>query len=574
LPFNILTLAAYQQAIRIKPDFAEAHSNLGNALRDQGKLDEAVTAFRRAIKVRPDYAEAHSNLGLALRDQGKLDEAAAAYREAIRITPDHADAHSNLGALYYEQGKLDEAAAACRQAVRIRSDHAGAHSNLGNALRGQGKLDEAIAAYRHAIRIKPDFAEAYSNLGLALRDQGKLDEAVAALREAIVLEPSFANAHNSLASSLTVLGRLTEARAAFQEAIRLAPRNVKYRLNLVEIVRFAAGDPHLAAMEELAKDYTSLPVDDRIELHFALGKAYEDVGRHVEAFRHWLNGNALKRRQIAYNEAATLGGLNRIRATFTSELIQTRQNVGQPSSVPVFIVGMPRSGTTLVEQILASHPQVFGAGELMHLCRAIDGTQTNPCGSTVFPELVSGMTNADFHDLGVRYLAELVRLAPGATHVTDKMPGNFMYAGLIHLALPNAAMIHTIRDPVDTSLSCFSKLFTEEQNYTYDLAELGRYYRHYQALMEHWHRVLPAGRILDVRYENVVADLEGQARRLVAHCGLEWDPRCLTFHQTERPVRTASAAQVRQPIYTSAIGRSRPYEPLIGALLAELSDAA
>ena len=231
---------------------------------------------------------------------------------------------------------------------------------------------------------------------------------------------------------------------------------------------------------------------------------------------------------------------------------------------------MPRSGTTLIEQILASHPQVFGGGELWHFRKAVEGIRTALGGSPTFPELVSGMTGDDFRSLGVRYLAEIKPLARSAAHITDKMPANFMFAGLIHLALPNAPIIHTIRDPVDTCLSCFSKLFAGEQNHTYDLAELGRYYRHYQALMEHWHHVLPPGRILEVRYEDVVADLEGQARRIIAHCGLDWDPRCLAFHRTDRPVRTASATQVRQPIYNSAVGRWRVHEPFLGPLLAEL----
>ena len=217
--------------------------------------------------------------------------------------------------------------------------------------------------------------------------------------------------------------------------------------------------------------------------------------------RTW-DGNALKRQQIAYNEAATLGELDRVQSVFTSELIRTWQDVGDPSPVPVFIVGMARSGSTLVEQILASHPQVFGAGELKHFDGAVKQIRTKFGDAAIYPELVSGMTDEDFRDLGVRYLAEIERLAPDSIRITDKAPGNFMSAGLIHLALPNAQIIHTVRNPVDTCLSCFSKLFNEGQNHTYDLAELGRYYRHYQELMGHWHRVLPPGRILDVRFSN------------------------------------------------------------------------
>jgi Sulfotransferase family len=255
---------------------------------------------------------------------------------------------------------------------------------------------------------------------------------------------------------------------------------------------------------------------------------------------------------------------------FTPELIDARRNAGEPSARPVFIVGMMRSGTTLVEQILASHPRVFPGGEMKHFAAAVEGVCNKIGSAASFPDLVADMADANFRDIGASYTAAISSLAPDAAHITDKMPSNFIFAGFIHLALPNAVIIHTVRNPVDTCLSCFSKLFSGQQNHTYDLAELGRYHRRYQALMGHWHAVLPAGRILDVRYEELVADPEGQARRILAHCGLDWDPRCLDFHQTERAVRTASAAQVRQPIYASSVGRSRLYAPFFGPLLAEL----
>ena len=357
--------------------------------------------------------------------------------------------------------------------------------------------------------MRPDYAEALSNRGTTLRELKRFEEALASYDRALKVRPDFAEAHNNLGAALMQLGRLSEAGAAFERAVELAPCKTKYRRNLGDVMRFVAGDAHLAALEELAAGSTALSVDDRIELHLALAKAYEDLGRYAEAFSQWLDGNALKRQQITYDEAATLGALDRIQEVFTSELIRTWQNIGNPSPVPVFIVGMPRSGSTLVEQILASHPQVFGGGELKYFDAAVQEGQTTHGGAAAFPELVSGMTGEDYRDLGTCYLTELERLTPGAMRITDKMPANFVFVGLIHLALPNATIIHTIRDPIDTCLSCFSKLFAEGQNHTYDLAELGRYYRHYQAVMAHWHRVLPPGRILDVRYEDVVADLEG-----------------------------------------------------------------
>jgi hypothetical protein len=255
----------------------------------------------------------------------------------------------------------------------------------------------------------------------------------------------------------------------------------------------------------------------------------------------------------------------------SSEFLRTAPAAGQRSAKPIFIIGMPRSGTTLVEQILASHPQVFGAGELTLFERTIGDIRSSTQQAMAYPELALHMTDQQFRELGRRYLAGIERLAPAASHITDKMPTNFIFAGLIHLALPDATIIHTVRDPADTCISCFSKLFTEGHLQTYDLAELGRYYRHYEALMAHWHRALPKERILDVSYEDTVADLEAVARRVVAHCGLPWHPACLDFHRTKRVVRTSSATQVRNPIYASSVGRRHAYGELLAPLLAELS---
>jgi tetratricopeptide (TPR) repeat protein len=554
--------SCYRRVLAIQPDHAGTHCNLGAVLQDQGKLDEAIAAYRQAIRISPHYALPRANLGTVLRKQGQLDEAIAEFRQAVRVQPDFAEAHFHLGIVLGDRRKLDEATAAFREAVRIKPDYAEAHCNLGIMYFDQGELDEAIASYRKAIRIKPDYAAAHFNLGIALCDQGKVDASIAAYREAIALKPNFADAHDGLGVALMQCGRFSEARESLQEAVRLVPDNARYRRGLSILAGVAVSDPGLAELEQLVSESSSRAIDDRIELHFALGKAYEDVGRYAEAFRQWVDGNALKRQQIAYDETTTLEELDRIRSVFTPNLVQTSQNVVHSSSLPVFIVGMPRSGTTLVEQILASHPRVFGGGELPYLKRAVERTLWKPGNSAAIGE--------DIHNLGARYLAEIERLAPGAAHITDKMPRNFIFSGLIHLALPNAPIIHTIRDPIDTCVSCFSILFTEEQNFAYNLVELGRYYRRYQDLMAHWHRVLPRGRILDIRYEDVVADLEGQSRRIIAHCGLEWDPRCLAFHQTERQVRTASAVQVRQPIYNSAIGRWRAYSEFLDPLLTEL----
>jgi hypothetical protein len=287
-----------------------------------------------------------------------------------------------------------------------------------------------------------------------------------------------------------------------------------------------------------------------------------------------LRANTVKRRRIAYDESRTLELFDRIRSAFDRRLFEATAGGGCHSSLPVFVIGMPRSGTTLIEQILASHPAIHGAGELSDF----DQLAHQMCdgGGKAFrvPEDTRILRPVDLLKLGETYVAGLQRLAPRAERITDKMPANFLYAGLIQLALPRARIIHVLREPRDTCLSCYSKLFTAEQNFTYDLGELGRYYRKYAGLMAHWRDVLPEGRMLEIRYEDVIDDLEGSARQLIEHCGLDWDPRCIAFHQSQRPVRTASAVQVRRPIYRTSLERWRAYETHLAPLFAELGDLA
>jgi tetratricopeptide (TPR) repeat protein len=596
---------SYRRAIELRPGSAELHNNLGLALVGLDRSEEAAASYRRAIEIAPDYGPAHNNLGVVLSRLGRIEEAAASYRCAIAITPGDAEAHNNLGAALSKLDRHQEAAEGYRRAIEIEPDHAEAHNNLGNALARLDRVDDAFACYRHAIEIEPDYAEAYANLGTlevrsrrydaavvsfrralaispeiaeahnglahALAQARQPAEAIAHYEKALGIKPDYAEAHNNLGIALRMLGRIEEGRRAIETAIRLAPDRVEFYASLAaSSKRFTEADPHLAAMEELARNLASLSNEDRLQLHFALGKALADAGKHRQAFDHLLAGNALKRRQTAYDEAAALAAFDRIRTVFSAEIMRDKAGFGHPSAVPVFIIGMPRSGTTLVEQILASHSRVFGAGEIGDFTDAVAQLGATDQAAASFRDGIPDVSGLQLHQLGANYVERLRARAPAALRITDKLPANFSLAGLIHLALPNARIIHTRRDPVDTCLSCFSILFGGHQPQTYDLRELGRYYRAYAALMEHWRRVLPPGVMLEVQYEELVADLEHQARRLVAHCGLDWEDACLEFHKTQRPVWTASVNQVRQPIYRTAVGRWRPYKDMLGPLLAEL----
>jgi tetratricopeptide (TPR) repeat protein len=471
---------------------------------------------------------------------------------------------------HHRSGRLAEALRRYDRILSEKPDWPQVHSNRGLALARLGRLDAAAEAYQQAIAFDPDHPETLSNCGVVLAELNRFTEAEQNFRRAIALQPGFAGAFNNLGLILKEQGRFAEALQAIKEAIRLAPKNTSYYASLAAIRSFERGDPYIAALEAMADDAAALSVEDRVHLHFTLGRAYEHIGEFERAFQQLLAGNALKRGQIAYNEALALTRMKTTRAIFSRDFIRRHEASGETSHAPVFVVGMARSGTTLIEQILASHPVVFGAGELQLFEQAVNAVGKMMPGAPRFPDMASAFGAEHFRSLARRYLEQLLPRAPASSRIVDKMPANFHFVGLIHLALPNATIIHAVRDPIDTCVSCFSVNFTYAQPHTFDLAELGRYYRQYRGLMAHWHDVLPPGRVIDVPYEELVGDLEGAARRIVAACGLDWDPRCLDFHRTKRPIRTTSSVQVRQPIYDSSVGRGRRYEKLLGPLLAEL----
>ena len=363
-----------------------------------------------------------------------------------------------------------------------------AHNNLGNALMQLGRPQEGILHYQRALEIRPQFAEGSNNVGTALHVLDRQKEAIVMHGKVIALKPDYADAHNNLGIALEAIGCLEDAWHAFEKAIELAPKRADFYRHLFTSRKAGIDDSQLSAMLELAKDLRSLPPEQQIELHFALGKALADLGQRQRALYHLVEGNALKRGRIGYDEAAALSELARLH--FTPEFIRSAR-AGRPSAVPIFIIGMPRSGSTLIEQILASHPLVFGGGELREFAKAVADIIGQDDIDIPFLEQNSAFSADQLHRLASRYLARVRSLSPQAERVTDKMPSNFRFAGLIHLALPNARIIHSLRNPVDTCISCFSVLFAgNSQSYSYDLAELGRYYRAYRQLMDHWRGVL------------------------------------------------------------------------------------
>jgi tetratricopeptide (TPR) repeat protein len=566
-------LEIYRTALALSPAYTDAHANLAMALMALDRHEAAISHFEAALAGRPDNAEAHNNLGNSLAALNRHGEALAHYAKAIQLRPDLGEVHNNLGNALATLQRHPEAVAHYRKALALRPRYAEAHNNLGSALMALDRPAEAMAQHREAIAIRPDFTEAHSCLGDALAGLDRDNEALASFRQALALNPGLPEAHAGLGQLHRNLGRLEDARQAFETAISLAPRRAEFHRSLAEIRRFVPGDPQLAAMEALAEDSAQLPAKERIDLHFGLAKAYDDLGNSTRAFRHLIEGNALKRAGLSYDHALTLRLFQRTADIFTPELMRRQAGNGNASPGPIFIIGMPRSGSTLIEQVLASHSKVFGAGEITALNAALASLAIGDR-PVAFPEFVTDMSAAQFHRVGSLYLEMIRSKAPEAGRITDKTLGNFLFAGLIHLVLPNARIIHARRDPIDTCLSCFSRLFAGELPFAYDLTELGRYYRAYDALMAHWRRTLPAAIMLDVQYEELVANFEPQARRLLVHCGLEWEEECLHFHTTQRAVKTASAMQVREPLYNAAVGRSQPYRALLSPLLDALAHDA
>lgn len=552
----------YERALVVAPGSAAAPNGLGSTLNELGRHQEALVAFAKVADSDALSVDAHCNAGNVLVKLAQHQEAIAQYEVALAGNPDHVPSLNNLGATLLLIQEWERAAACFQRALHINSDLITAHFGLGRALQNMEDHEAAVEAFRTVVALDPSHVLALNLLGRSLSALGQGDLASEAFGKSLACDPANADTHFDHGIGLKYLGRFAEARHAFEQAIAIDPDAPTYWQSIVTGQRIREGDPAITTLEAMLQRAASYSEADQVILYFALAKVYDDLARHHEAFECLAKGNSLERRLTAYDESEEVGQLRWIASLFSAEFIAARAGCGDRSEVPVFVVGMPRSGTTLVEQILASHPKVFGGGEFGDLGRIFDAHQGTP----------EGLSSGTFRKVGSRYVEKLRRRAPEALRIVNKMPGNFASVGLIALALPKARIIHVRRDPLDTCFSCYFNLFTYGHLYTYDLAELGRYYRAYETLMEHWRKVLPANAMLDVRYEDLVNDLDAGARRIISYCGLDWDARCLEFHKTERPVITTSATQVRQPLFKTSIGRWRPYAAWLGPLREALGE--
>ncbi len=592
-------LAAFKEALEIRPDFALAHNNLGNTYRDLKREDEALAAYRETVRLAPELPLARSNLGQSLLEKGEKDEAEQHCKEAIRLAPDFPEGLSNLGNVLRSKENLKEAKECYRRALELRPGVAMIHGNLGQALQQEGNLEEAVKCYnralaldskssrfetylagalaelerfeeavthyRRALALKPDDADAYNGLGSTLHEQGHFKEAIVALEEALRIKPEHADAYSNLAGAYAEMGDMERAVQYYREAMRIEPDYVGAYAVLATHQRDKTPVEDVEKMHEFL-NREHLSESKRATVHHGLAHYYDAKKDYVRAAEHAAKGNAYrkevwKRQGMSYARDDHANFVSLLIKQFRPEFFERVKNWGLPTETPVFIVGMPRSGTTLLEQILGSHPQMFGAGELSAAKDTIDKIPKWLNVNAVPIACMSQFTPEVLAKAGEEHLASIRPLAPEAERIVDKMPDNYLWLGFLAAYFPKAKFIYSRRDLHDIAVSCWVTNF-KSLRWACDQEDIANRIKNHVRLMEHWKKVLPVP-LLEVDYERTVQDLEGVARSMVAFCGLEWDPACLAFHQSKRTVRTASLSQVRQPVYTQSVERWKNYqEPL------------
>lgn len=600
----------FRRALQLEPNLAIAHSNLGISLRELGQFDEALTSFRRAVELNPQSPQARTNLGQMLIDHGQAEEALPHCLEAVRLQPDLAPIHHNLGNALRALGKFVEARAAFLEAIRLDPNLAQSYAHLGLVLQQDGQLGDALVWLKQAVDLKPHNATfweylaelygereepaeaipcweqvlildparptAHNGIGWALQEEGRLAEAGEHYRTALRLKPDFAGAQVSLGGLHEELGDLVGAEADFREALRLQQTFALPHARLATLLRGKLSDTDRVALEARLAD-PQLDEGPRARLLFALAHVLDaqgDFGRAADCLRraNALNLELARRQKREYTPSEHERFVDNVLAGFGPDWFGRFADCGVDSRRPVFIFGLPRSGTTLIEQVLASHSRVHGAGELRLVRQTFEAIPA-AMGRTDGPMLCLPHINPHFF----RRLAEqhLERLAPldgrRAERVVDKMPDNYMYLGLLAALFPQAVFIHCRRELRDVAVSCWMTDFRSIL-WASDLGHIAARCSQYRRLMNHWRTVLPVT-LHEVDYEESVGDIEGVARRLVAACGLDWEPACLDFHRTRRPIRTASVAQVRQPIYKQSVARWKNYERELADLFAALPHA-
>jgi tetratricopeptide (TPR) repeat protein len=587
-----------REAIGQAPAFAKPHEDLGYLLVQQNRPEEAVTALQRATHLDPKLEKAWFTLGKALamlgrgaeadaafersftlsperrfmalavehQKEGRPEEAEHLYRRVLRNNPNNVDALRLLALLSLEADRQPEADGLLTRAIGLAPDYVAALLDLAQLRREQDRYSEALEYAHRALALDPRNAQAHYLRGMALAPTGYTEEAIDAYRKSLELRPTHLGSLLNLGHMLKTVGRYAEAVAAYTACMQHRPEFGETYWSLANLKTYRFDDATLAEMERRARA-SGLTTQSEVNFLFAIAKAYEDRSDFERAWHFYETGNAKQRATVSYDPVHTETMNDRLIEVFSREFLESRDGAGHSDASPIFIVGLPRSGSTLLEQILASHSQVEGTSELPYLGRIATALNRSRAGGANYPEAAREHATADFAGLGANYLSSAqAHRRTDRPRFIDKMPNNFPNVGLLALMLPQAKIIDARRHPLDACLSCYRQLFAKGQAFTYDLTEIGEYYLQYQRMMDHWAEVLP-GRVLTVQYEEVVANLEMQARRILEFCGLSWEDACLRFYESSRAVRTPSSEQVRQPIYESSVGQWRRYAQHLDELM-------
>lgn len=571
---------AVRQVLTESPHHPLAWLAYGDILVELRQLDDARIAFERARQCDPERARIESATRALLEPDVRAAE--EQFRAILRNDPGHVAALCGLAAVCLDADRALDAERLLRHALRQTAWLPLIYRGLVPALLQLGRLSEADAAAGYLQQIEPGSAQTWVTSAAVATRSMRQEAALAAYQRAAALRPGDASLLMSAGHVQKTLGLRAESETSYKAVLEADPASGEAWWSLADLKNYVFSDAEIEAMTRLITPGTkaggqprSAQPDrrsSRAQVHFALGRAHEQRGEHARAFEHYAIGNAMKRQAEPFDIEGFERRTARICNFFSATFLAGLAGCGDPGNAPIFIVGLPRSGSTLLEQILASHPRVTGTMELPNILNIVAQFDDVVPARDGYPESVARASPADLAALGRRYLAETSMLAAGRERFTDKLPNNFSHIGLIHLILPHATIIDARRHPMDACFSTFKQHFAEGQTFSYSLDDLGRYYRCYLSLMDHWDQVLP-GKVLHVQYEAVVRDPQTQIRRLLDHCGLEFDPACLGFHTTRRAVRTASAEQVRQPIYASAVGHWRHYERELDPLRKALGDS-
>ncbi|MCK5311521.1 MAG: tetratricopeptide repeat protein [Desulfobacteraceae bacterium] len=530
-------IAELEKAIQIDKQNPLYLANLGEFYRRDKRYDSAMEAFEKALLIMPEFLKAHLGIANTLKDQKKYQEAISRFRLSLAINPGFAQAYNYLGLTLMEMERPSDAVPLLRKAVALRENYYEAHLALASALEMTGQPEEALEIYQNALEKMPKHIGILNSIGSILRNLGKMEESV----------------------------------EYFEKAMELDPNNVATYYNLSRS-KVGSTPEELEKMEKMFDD-PRLNQDQKRSLHFTMGKIYDDNADYPKAFDHFKKGNDLDDRDKSFDARMHHITVSRVMSVFNKEFFANRKGMGSESTAPIFIVGVPRSGTTLVEQTLASHPNVYGAGELAYIGNLIQSMSESQGKLAAYPEnvtMLDAMTACRLGEDYVSYIRSLGGKSPA--RITDKMPGNFMNLGIISLFLPRAKIINCQRNLLDISLSCYFQHFAMVMPFSLNLSDMGHYCREYVRVMDHWHKVLPSP-VLDVSYDDMVADHEGMTKKILDFVELEWDDSCLDFHKTKREVRTASTWQVRQPVYNSSIDRWKNYDEFLKPLREAIGEA-